>query len=32
VRLAAEFAFEQGLLPRRLEWDEIWRDSPADWM
>jgi 4,5-dihydroxyphthalate decarboxylase len=31
VRLAAEFAYEQGLLPRRLTWDEIWRDSPTDW-
>jgi 4,5-dihydroxyphthalate decarboxylase len=31
VRVAAEYAFEQRLLPRRLEDDEIWRDSPADW-
>ena len=31
VRLAAEFAYEQGLLPRRLEEQEIWRDSPTDW-
>jgi 4,5-dihydroxyphthalate decarboxylase len=31
VRLAAEFAYEQGLLPHRLAWDDIWRDSPTDW-
>ena len=32
VRLAAKFAEEQGLAPRELGWDEIWRDSPTDWM
>jgi 4,5-dihydroxyphthalate decarboxylase len=32
VRLAAEFAYTQGLSPRRLTWDEIWRDSPTDWL
>jgi 4,5-dihydroxyphthalate decarboxylase len=30
VRLAAEFAFAQGLTPRRLSDDEIWRHSPPD--
>ncbi len=32
VRIAAEFAYEQGVLPRRRERDEIWRDSPLDWV
>jgi 4,5-dihydroxyphthalate decarboxylase len=31
VRLAAEFAFEQGLTPRLLGDDEIWRHAPAGW-
>ena len=28
VRVAADFAFDQGLLPRRMTDDEIWRHSP----
>ena len=31
VRLAAEFACAQGLTPRRLGEDEIWRYAPNDW-
>ena len=31
VRLAAAYALEQGLLPRRLEDDEIWRYAPSEW-
>jgi len=31
VRLAAEFADAQGLTPRRLSEDEIWRHAPSDW-
>jgi 4,5-dihydroxyphthalate decarboxylase len=30
VRLAAQFAYEQGLTPKLLSDDEIWRYSPAD--
>ena len=28
VRVAADFAWDQGLLPRRMADDEIWRYSP----
>ncbi|MDE3176433.1 MAG: ABC transporter substrate-binding protein [Pseudomonadota bacterium] len=31
VRLAAEYALAQGLLPRRLAEDEIWRYCPEEW-
>ncbi len=31
VRLAAEYAEAQGLLPRRLAEDEIWRYCPDEW-
>ena len=31
VRLAAEFAYEQGLTPRLLGDDEIWRYAPEGW-
>ncbi len=31
VRLAAKFAYEQGLTPRLLGEDEIWRYSPEGW-
>jgi 4,5-dihydroxyphthalate decarboxylase len=31
VRLAAEYAFQQGLTPRLLSEDEIWRYAPGDW-
>ncbi len=31
VRLAAEYAAAQGLLPRRLAEDEIWRYCPEEW-
>ena len=31
VRLAAQFAFEQGLTPRLLAEDEIWRYAPKEW-
>ena len=31
VRLAAEYAYAQGLLPRRLADDEIWRYAPSEW-
>jgi 4,5-dihydroxyphthalate decarboxylase len=31
VRLAAAFAYEQGLTPRLLSEDEIWRHSPEAW-
>ena len=30
VRVAADFAFDQGLLPHRMADDEIWRYSPQD--
>jgi 4,5-dihydroxyphthalate decarboxylase len=30
VRVAADFAYDQGLLPRRMTDDEIWRHSPQD--
>jgi 4,5-dihydroxyphthalate decarboxylase len=31
VRLAAEYAYRQGLTPRLLSEDEIWRYAPGDW-
>ena len=31
VRLAAEYAYAQGLTPRLMSDDEIWRHSPPDW-
>jgi 4,5-dihydroxyphthalate decarboxylase len=31
VRLAAEYAYRQGLTPRLLSEDEIWRYAPSDW-
>ena len=31
VRLAAQFAYEQGLTPRLLAEDEIWRYCPKEW-
>ena len=31
VRLAAEYAHRQGLTPRLLSEEEIWRYAPADW-
>jgi 4,5-dihydroxyphthalate decarboxylase len=30
VRLAAQYAYEQGLTPKLLSDEEIWRDSPPD--
>ena len=30
VRVAADFAYDQGLLPRRMTDDEIWRYWPQD--
>ena len=30
VRVAADFAYDQGLLPRRMADDEIWRYGPQD--